>query len=325
MDRISAFMAKADIPDDMPIQAGMVSKAVEGAQRQIEAMNFAARKHVLEYDDVMNKQREVIYKERGRVLDGKDIHERVESIVSDVVISNVLVFCPERVYAEDWDWEGLTAWFRDLTGLGESVITRLREDAENPHLLAGELAELVLKAYAEKERDIGAEGLRELERQVMLRIIDARWMEHLQEMDYLKEGIGLRAMGQRDPKVEYKNEAYDMFAGMVQGVNEDFIRTVMHMQFVVEEPDAAAALRNVRYSAPSESSIFAGAAEAAAAVGVDAPSPDAIAAAAAMAGGGARTATVVKDKADPWADVGRNEPCPCGSGKKYKKCHGAGA
>ncbi len=325
MERISAFMAKADIPDDLPIQAGMVSKAVEGAQKQIETMNFAARKHVLEYDDVMNKQREVVYAERQRVLDGKDINERVESIVAEVVVSNVLEFCPERVYAEDWDWDGLTAWFRDLTGLGESVIAAAREDAENPHLLADDLAEAILKAYAAKESDIGSQGLRELERQVMLRIIDARWMEHLQEMDYLKEGIGLRAMGQRDPKVEYKNEAYDMFAGMVQGINEDFLRTVMHIQVIVEEHEAASALRNVSYSAPSESTIFAGAAQAAAAVGVNAPSPDAIAAAAAMAGGSARAATVVKDKSDPWANVGRNDPCPCGSGKKFKKCHGAGA
>ncbi len=324
MDRISDFMAKADIPDDLPIQAGMVSKAVESAQKQIEAMNFAARKHVLEYDDVMNKQREVIYQERQRVLDGKDIHERVEEMIGDVIAGNVLIHCPERVYAEEWDWDGLAVWYRDLTGLSDSIVADLREGAENPHLLAEQLSQATLDAYERKEAEVGSEGLRELERQVMLRIIDARWMEHLQEMDYLKEGIGLRAMGQRDPKVEYKNEAYDMFAGMVQGVNEDFLRTVMHMQVVIEEAEPAPALRNVNYSAPSESTIFAGAAEAAAAVGVSGPSPDAIAAAAAVAGGSAKAATVVKDKADPWANVGRNDPCPCGSGKKYKKCHGAG-
>jgi len=276
MDRISDFMAKADIPDDMPIQAGMVSKAVESAQKQIEAMNFAARKHVLEYDDVMNKQREVIYRERQRVLDGKDIHERVEEMIGDVIAGNVLIHCPERVYAEEWDWDGLATWYRDLTGLPDSIVEGLREGAENPHLLAEDLSQATLDAYERKESEVGSEGLRELERQVMLRIIDARWMEHLQEMDYLKEGIGLRAMGQRDPKVEYKNEAYDMFAGMVQGVNEDFLRTVMHMQVVIEEAEPAPALRNVNYSAPSESTIFAGAAEAAAAVGVSGPSPDVV-------------------------------------------------
>jgi len=144
-------------------------------------------------------------------------------------------------------------------------------------------------------------------------------------MDYLKEGIGLRAMGQRDPIVEYKNEAYDMFAELVQAVNEDFLRTLMHIQFVVEpEPEPSPLLRNVNYSAPTESSIFAGAVEAAAAAGVGGPSPDQIAAAAAAAGGG-KAQPVVKDKEDPWANVGRNDPCPCGSGKKYKKCHGANA
>ncbi len=324
MDRISAFMERTQIPEDMPIQAGLVSKAVESAQHQIEAMNFAARKHVLEYDDVMNKQRESIYAERQRVLDGKDIHDRVEEMMADVIASNVLVYCPERVYAEEWDWDGLALWYRELTGL-EGVVHAAQAEADNPHELAQLLSDTALEAYAAKEAEVGAENLRSLERGVMLRIIDARWMDHLQEMDYLKEGIGLRAMGQRDPIIEYKNEAYDMFAGLVQAVNEDFLRTLMHIQFVVEpEPELSPLLRNVNYSAPTESSIFAGALEAAAAAGVGGPSPDQIAAAAAAAGGG-KAQPVVKDKEDPWANVGRNDPCPCGSGKKYKKCHGANA
>jgi preprotein translocase subunit SecA len=141
-------------------------------------------------------------------------------------------------------------------------------------------------------------------------------------MDYLREGIGLRAMGQRDPLVEYKGEAYEMFSALVASVNEDFLRTILHIE-VVEETAPVAPIRNaVSYSAPNESSIFAGAAEAAAAAGVSGPSAEQIAAASAAAGG-AKAATVVKDKADPWANVGRNDPCPCGSGKKYKKCHGA--
>jgi len=324
MDRISAFMEKTQIPDDMPIQAGLVSKAVESAQRQIEAMNFAARKHVLEYDDVMNKQRESIYRERNRVLDGKDIHDRVEEMMVDVVASNVLVFCPERTYSEEWDWDGLALWFRELTGI-EGVVDQARGEVDNPHELAQLLADRAHEAYSAKEEQIGPENLRSLERGVMLRIIDARWMDHLQEMDYLKEGIGLRAMGQRDPAIEYKNEAYDMFAGLVQAVNEDFLRTLMHMQVVIEpEPEPMPALRNATYSAPTESSIFAGAVEAANAAGVGGPSPDQIAAAAAAAGAG-KAAPMVKDKEDPWANVGRNDPCPCGSGKKYKKCHGASA
>jgi preprotein translocase subunit SecA len=327
MDRISAFMERADIPEEMPIQAGMVSKAIESAQRQVEAMNFSARKHVLEYDDVMNKQREVIYAERQQVLDGKDIHGRVEEMMHDTIAGNVLVFCSERTYSEDWDWDGLVTWYRDLTGI-EGAVEEFKGKVDNPHELAEALVEKALEVYGGKEAELGAEGLRDLERQVMLRILDTRWMDHLQEMDYLKEGIGLRAMGQRDPLVEYKSEAYEMFSGLVQSINEDFLRTVMHIQIVLEpEPEPSPLLRNVNYSSPSESTIFSQSSPIAqaAARSVSGPSPDAIAAASAAAGGGAKAATVIKDKDNPWENVGRNDPCPCGSGKKYKKCHGANA
>ena len=159
----------------------------------------------------------------------------------------------------------------------------------------------------------------------MLRVIDTRWMDHLQEMDYLKDGIGLRAMGQRDPIVEYKTEAFEMFGGLVQAINEDFLRTIMHLELVFEpQPEMAASFSNASYSAPTESSIFGGAAATADKFGLGGPSQDQISAAAAAAGGG-RAATVVKDTNDPWANVGRNDPCPCGSGLKYKKCHGASA
>jgi preprotein translocase subunit SecA len=260
------------------------------------------------------------------VLDGKDIHARVEEMMHDTIASNVLVFCPERTYSEDWDWDGLVAWYRELTGI-EGAAEAARGQVENPHELAESLAEKALEVYSVKEEELGHDGVRELERQVMLRILDTRWMDHLQEMDYLKEGIGLRAMGQRDPLVEYKNEAYDMFSALVQSISEDFLRTIMHIQVVIEpEPEPAPTLRNVNYSSPSESTIFSGASPIAqaAAASVEGPSQDQIAAASAAAGG-AKAATVVKDKEDPWANVGRNDPCPCGSGKKYKKCHGASA
>ena len=322
MDRVSALMERTQIPEDMPIQAGLVSKAIESAQRQVEAMNFAARKHVLEYDDIMNKQREVIYAERNRILGGKDIHARVQEMARDVITGATLEMCSERAYAEEWEWDTLALWFRDLTGI--DAVPAFRGAVENPHELAESLVQAAMETYGSKETELGSEGLRELERQVMLRVIDTRWMEHLLEMDYLKEGIGLRAMGQRDPLVEYKSEAYEMFAGLVQQINEDFLRTIMHIQ-VVREVEPEPALRNVSYSAPSEQSIFGGAVEAAAAAGPSGPSPDAIASASAAAGGRAAPLTVVKDKDDPFSDVGRNDPCPCGSGKKYKKCHGATA
>jgi preprotein translocase subunit SecA len=326
MDRISSMMQRTEIPDDMPIQAGLVSKAIESAQRQVEAQNFSARKYVLEYDDVMNKQREVIYAERNRILDGKDIHDRVEQMMAETVLAGVLEFCPERTYSEEWDWDGVSAWYRDLTGI-EGFLDELHGEVENPHELADALNGRALEIYQSKEETIGEEGLRELERQVMLRVIDTRWMDHLQEMDYLKEGIGLRAMGARDPLVEYKTEAFEMFGGLVQAINEDFLRTIMHIEFIFEaEPVAQPSFSNASYSGPAEASIFQGAAAAADQFGLGGPSQDQIAAAAAAAGGGAPKAeTVVKDANDPWANVGRNDPCPCGSGKKYKKCHGANA
>ncbi len=324
MDRISSMMQRTEIPDDMPIQAGLVSKAIESAQRQVESMNFSARKYVLEYDDVMNKQREVIYQERNRILDGKDIHERVEEMMGETVTGGVLEFCPERTYSEEWDWDGVALWYRELTGI-DGFVEGLRKEADNPHELADSLIARALEAYSAKEETLGPEGLRDLERQVMLRVIDTRWMDHLQEMDYLKEGIGLRAMGQRDPIIEYKTEAFEMFGGLVQAINEDFLRTIMHLEFVFEpQNQMAASLSGASYSAPTESSIFAGAAAAADQFGLGGPSQDQISAAAAAAGGG-KAATVVKDANDPWATVGRNDPCPCGSGLKYKKCHGASA
>ncbi len=324
MDRIGAMMERTKLPEDLPIQAGMVSKAIASAQQQVEAMNFGARKHVLEYDDVMNKQREVIYQERNRILDGKDIHGRVTEMMLDSITEGVLEYCPEKVYAEEWDWDGLSMWYRDLTGL-EGVVEAAKGGSDNPHELADELAQSAQAKYDEKEEALGADALRNLERQVMLRVIDTRWMEHLLEMDYLKDGIGLRAMGQRDPLVEYKAEAYDMFGGLVATINEDFLRTIMRIQVVREQAAEQPAVKDVAYSAPTEASIFKGAVDAAAKAGPAGPSPDQIAAASAAAGGSGKAATVVKDKEDPYANVGRNDPCPCGSGKKYKKCHGANA
>jgi preprotein translocase subunit SecA len=321
MDRIGSLMERTDIPEDMPIQAGLVSKAIEGAQRQVETMNFAARKHVLEYDDVMNLQRQTIYGERNAILDGKDIHGRVHEMIEETITTGVLEFCPERTYSEEWDWDGLGAWLVELVGDDLSLSSE-KSSAENPHELAGTLAERAVARYDAKEALIGPEQLRDLERFVMLRVIDTRWMDHLLEMDYLRDGIGLRAMGQRDPLVEYKGEAYEMFSLLVATINEDFLRTILHIE-VVQETAPTAPIRNaVSYSAPTEQSIFAGATDAANAIGVSGVSPEQIAAASANAGG-AKAATVVKDKADPWANVGRNDACPCGSGKKYKKCHGA--
>ncbi|GAB4280843.1 MAG: preprotein translocase subunit SecA [Coriobacteriia bacterium] len=329
MDRIQRLMESSSMPDDMPIQAKLVSKAIESAQRQVETMNFAARKHVLEYDDVMNKQREVIYAERNRILDGKDIHGRVEEIMREVIEDIVLEYCPERTYSEEWDWDGLRARLVELLGI-DPRLDRFDREGANPYEILDGVHELAMEHYRGREQALGPERMRELERQVMLRVIDARWMEHLLEMDYLKAGIGLRAVGQRDPLVEYKNEAYNMFAGLVAAINEDFVRIIMRIQVVKEEPAPAQDVRDVSYTAPTESTIFAGGARdvaakqsASAAAVATAPTAQAVAAESHRAGAGAKPKTVVKDKNDPYANVGRNDPCPCGSGKKYKKCHGS--
>jgi preprotein translocase subunit SecA len=322
MDRIASLMERSDIPEDMPIQAGMVSKAIEGAQRQVEAQNFAARKYVLEYDDVMNKQRQVIYTERNRVLDGKDIRGNVHEMIEQVMTSLVAQFCPEKTYAEEWDWDGLAEQVREIAGA--DLLTSDLRALDNPYELGDGLVAAILARYEIKESELGAEALRELERQVMLRVIDARWMSHLLEMDYLRDGIGLRAIGQRDPLVEYKSEAFETFTHLVEDIKLDFLRTVMHIQVMREVEHASPLEKQVSYSAPSEQTIFSGATQQAAAGEAAA---DAMGQASAATGGSAavaaaKVATVTKSDGDPYAGVGRNEPCPCGSGKKYKHCHG---
>lgn len=312
MDRIASMLESADVPDDMPIQAGLVSKAVESAQRQVETMNFASRKYVLEYDDVMNNQREAIYGERTKILDGKDIHERVPELIREQIEKNVEDYAPKQSYKDDWNIKGLEAWYRSFTNISDAI-EPIADTCDSAYELADKLADLAQQQYQRREEELGAENMRELERQVMLRVIDTRWMAHLQEMDYLKEGIGLRAMGQRDPIVEYKNEAYDMFAALVDGINDDFLNAIYHIEFVEEPAPTPTVLRNAQYSAPQESSAFEGASQVAQQQG-GAGAPEAAT---------QKAATVRKDAEDPYANVGRNDPCPCGSGKKFKKCHGA--
>ena len=326
MDRIASIMERTQIPEDMPIEAGLVSKAIESAQRQVESMNFASRKHVLEYDDVMNKQREVIYAERNLILDGKDISSKIDDIMSDTVEKAVLNSCPERVACDDWDFETLDLWFKELSGL--DVDTEAAAGGNNnPYELTAKLLDIVRDIYRDKEQRIGVDAMRRLESQVMLRVIDTRWMDHLQEMDYLKEGIGLRAMGQRDPLVEYKTEAYDAFGELVNHMYEDYLRTILRIQLVEEAAQPSPQLQRAIYSGPVDDSIGGAqrAMASAAAAGLGGPSQEQIASAAAAAGGGSAVATYEKDKTDPYANVGRNDPCPCGSGKKYKRCHGQSA
>ena len=321
MDRISGLMQRTEIDDDMPIQAKMVTKGIESAQRQVEAMHFSSRKHVLEYDDVMDKQRKTIYAERNDILDGKSYAERVPELIVGAVEDAVLEYCPGHDVYEDWDIEGLNAWFKELTGI-EFDLDEL-DHREETSRMVDVVSEKVLDIYEHKKDQIPEDVFDQVQNQVMLRVIDTRWMSHLSEMDYLRAGIGLRAVGQRDPLVEYKEEAYSAFSALVAAIYEDFIRTVLRLQVTVnlEQPEQLEdqeTLNSVSYSAPDENIPDATSKVA----GNVAPATQTTASGSM---GDARPVprTVVKDKEDPYANVGRNDPCPCGSGKKYKKCHGA--
>ena len=321
MDRISGLMQRTEIDDDMPIQAKMVTKGIESAQRQVEAMHFSSRKHVLEYDDVMDKQRKTIYAERNDILDCKSYAERVPELIVGAVEDAVLEYCPGHDVYEDWDIEGLSAWFKELTGI-EFDLDEL-DHREETSRMVDVVSEKVLDIYEHKKDQIPEDVFDQVQNQVMLRVIDTRWMSHLSEMDYLRAGIGLRAVGQRDPLVEYKEEAYSAFSALVAAIYEDFIRTVLRLQVTVnlEQPEQLEdqeTLNSVSYSAPDENIPDATSKVA----GNVAPATQTTASGSM---GNARPVprTVVKDKEDPYANVGRNDPCPCGSGKKYKKCHGA--
>jgi preprotein translocase subunit SecA len=322
---MSWVMGKA-LPDDAPIEAKMVSKAIERAQGTVEARNAEIRKNVLKYDEVLNAQRKVIYKRRDQILEGEDVHDdAVDSVaraVERVVQQHVLEDSEDEL-----DIEAL------LTALREYYPTSLTaEDVAQAHD-AEEIAERAvaeaMQAYDAREAEFGAETMRQVERQVMLRVFDTRWREHLYEMDYLQEGIHLRAMGQKDPLTEWQREGYLMFQAMIEAIDDDFAKYVMHLQVVKQEqPQALPDVSNFRYTAPSDNPQ-------AAAQGVPTvaqlqePAPPAEAQPQPQIQGGPRApqqpdpnatmAPIVKSDAEK---VGRNDPCHCGSGKKFKHCHG---
>ena len=323
MDKISAMMQRYDMPDDMPIQAKIVTKAVESAQRKVEEVNFAMRKNVLDYDNVMNTQRQVIYEERNKILDGKDLMEHVGEVTLDTVQREVADFCPEGSKYEDWDVRGLERWLQELTGRKDAPEV---EEGQSEADVVEAVDAYVDRCFSEKAERIGAEPMHALAAQVMLRVIDTRWMAYLQEMDYLKTGIGLRGFGQRDPLVEYKTEAYAAFTELVSTMYEDFLRTILRLEVVVKQPVPSTSeepeeLRGAQYSGPAEVDGDQGA-----------RGPVAQARTAAPRGGmppqGANPGTAKPrtyrkaDDPDPYVGVGRNDPCPCGSGKKFKNCHG---
>ncbi len=299
---VERFLGAAGIPDEVPIESKMVSNAIRSAQSQVEAQNFEIRKNVLKYDDVLNRQREIIYGERRRVLEGEDIQEQLQRF-TDETISAYISGATSEGFPEDWELEKLWTALKNLYPIGVTI-DEIEEsaggrDGLTADFLIAEIQSDTRIRYAEREETLGSEVMRELERRVVLSVLDRKWREHLYEMDYLQEGIGLRAMAQRDPLVEYQREGFDLFTAMMDSIKEESIGYLFNVEVQIEEdaetaePEiaakglAAAPAIQLQYSAPTETGEV-----------------------------------TTRIEANWEGEVSRNAPCPCGSGKRYKRCHG---
>ncbi|OWV10528.1 preprotein translocase subunit SecA [Micromonospora wenchangensis] len=369
---VEAVMERFNIPEDVPIESKMVTRQIKNAQAQIEGQNAEIRKNVLKYDEVLNKQRQVIYAERLRVLNGEDLSDQVRNMIDDTVGAYV-VGATSDGYAEDWDLDQLWASLKQLYPVGVTVEELEEEVGSRAGLdqdfLLARLREDANAAYDRREESLGEEATRQLERMVLLQVIDRKWREHLYEMDYLQEGISLRAYAQRDPVIEYQREGFDMFATMMEGIKEETVGFLYNLEVQVQEPEPEAEevqllekpveirakglnrapqQQGLQYSAPTidgEAGAGAVAVErpepepSAPALGIGGGQPQAPSQARPAAGGSRRpaaagasgqaaaagTARRNTGPVDRAAEGGpsRNAPCPCGSGRKYKRCHGA--
>ena len=297
-DLVDAFLRRFNVPDDVPIEAKMVTNAIRNAQTQVEQQNFEIRKNVLKYDEVLNKQRQVIYEERKQVLEGEDLSPQIKEFIEETIRAYVLAATSEG-YPEQWDLDQLFNALRNLYPVAVSIDALKQQNGGSidQEILLEAFLKDVNQAYETREALLTPKVMRELERQVVLSVLDRKWREHLYEMDYLQEGIGLRAMGQRDPLVEYQKEGYDLFVAMMDAIKEQVVGFVFNAQVQVQENQqdieakgfTKVEKQNLSYSAPTLDNSE-------------------------------NVKTVTQTKV---AEVGRNEPCPCGSGKKYKRCHGA--
>jgi preprotein translocase subunit SecA len=309
--------------EEEPIEAKMLSKQIEGAQRRVEEQHFLQRKHTLEYDDVMNEQREVIYGYRNRVLDGEDISETARGQIAGAIERMAEEYVPGD-FAEEWDLDEFFTQLEQIypTGLaGEDIDPN---SITKPELL-NELREDIVNAYEEREEELGGDLMRQLERFILLQIIDERWREHLHDMDYMREGIHLRGFAQEDPLVAYKNEAYTMFGALIQAIWEEFARYIFNVEIEIEQEQGNGS--NQMWQPPTGSSSTANLQYMG---GTEADQPSVVAAAAAANGGeyyaeGEEPVQIETRVLDEHERIGRNDPCWCGSGKKFKKCHGANA
>jgi len=291
---VERFLTAAGIPEDAPIESKMVSNAIRSAQTQVESQNFEMRKNVLKYDDVMNRQRQVVYGERRMVLEGADIEDQVANFVSDTLTAYVSM-ATSQGYSEDWDldtlWNALKTIYPISFTIDELIARVGSRNGLDEEFLTATVIEDCRAAYAKREESLGSEVMRELERKVLLSVLDRKWREHLYEMDYLQEGIGLRAMAQRDPLVEYQREGFDLFSAMMDAIKEEIAGFLFNIEVTVEAASKEVSGAGLEAKPLSSSGLQYTAAD----------------------------ETGVKTT----GDVSRNAQCPCGSGKKYKRCHGA--
>jgi preprotein translocase subunit SecA len=287
---VERFLGASGMPEETPLESKIVSNAIKSAQTQVESLNFEMRKNVLKYDDVMNKQREVVYSERREVLEGADIKELAKKFLEETLTAYVNAATAAGV-AEDWDLETLWKALKSLFPISFSADELLKEIGGASALDSEFLLDRVLSdseaAYQKRESDLTPTVMRELERKILLSVLDRKWREHLYEMDYLQEGIGLRAMAQRDPLVEYQREGYDLFTAMMDAIKEELVGYLFNVEVQVEG-DQVGAKGLTPTPAPVQSLQYSAA------------------------------------EVEPSAAGGtsKNAPCPCGSGKKYKRCHG---
>jgi len=308
-DRIKGIMERFKIPDDQPMEAKILSRQIEGAQKKVEEQNFVMRKNVLKYDDVLNRHRGRIYEQRRQVLEGDDMSEQVRLWIDEVVEDTVNAFT-EEASTEEWDLEGLT---NAMAALYQTEITaaELREDLSeiSRETLIEEFQTDARDEYTAKEEEFGSELMRELERFVILQVVDVRWREHLENMDYLREGISLRAMAQKDPLVEYTAEGERMFTELGHAIRGEVVLHLFHAELAPEQAQQELAQQQGNGDVRYQHETAAGA--------------EAIAAAGGVAPTTLGLSPVAVQTSAPHAKVGRNDPCWCGSGKKFKKCHGS--
>ncbi|WP_088227156.1 preprotein translocase subunit SecA [Desulfosporosinus sp. FKB] len=281
-ENIMGIMDKLGMDDSVPIASRMISRSIESAQRRVENRNFDIRKHVLDYDDVMNQQREVIYAQRRAVLMGENLKDNILEMLEKTVKDSIAMFSGESPFPEEWDLEGLVGYVENFYLPGTHVDPEKLGDLSNEEVEEF-LLEKAKELYQKREDEFGSELMREIERAVMLQVVDSKWMDHLDAMDMLREGIGLRAYGQKDPLVEYRREGFEMFQAMIDSIQDDIIRYVLRVTPQVRE-ETSEQPRNItenRYEGEPSAPVHTG------------------------------------------DQIGRNDLCPCGSGKKYKKCCGA--